>query len=596
MLVNSKVLYRIEPFYFNDDYNGIQLQDGFRLYHFNKQFYYQYIQQLFFVENQNGKTIAKTYITDWNQVSKITFKNRLDNNEMTSFPGKKCEYRYYVNYDENNTGKIQRCIYFKIENIQIIASMSHVGMVVYEFSIERMTESKKMNDESTFQEVEMELTPQNYEWAVYALRSIHQVKKNAIQLQVENKENKEQRAAYFKAKNFHLPEPEKIPYIFKPFDWCELTNAIISKFFKEPYGFAESQKPGRYALMYTGAMISQQDENDKKELVNHLFKISRGYKHTYYKHADLEDVIQPFDNVWWYFSDEGASSFVLEMNDQAAMSFFESQYTSKWSTNYFYMYILVLIQKFSFIYYTIKTNERLENSILYKDGTHKIEEIELELLETRKLYQTILKFQIQAYHEQISQLTHYNLLYTQLFQKLHIPELRNELTKKLETFSRVIESIATEKLTHEKQKQEAEAALIFEQKQEQIRLEEKDREERKEQVEKQNKVIQTITYILLPATLTTGILGMNIPFIAQSKNILFLPVIFAVIACTALMSMLINKIEWITSKMVLVVSSIILIICLFLALEDYKQTEKVEEKVLFEELCEKVEGCSYVEG
>ena len=143
MLVDSKVLYRIEPFYFHDDYNGIQLQDGFRLYHFNKQLYYQYIQQLFFVENQNEKAIAKTFITDWNQVSQITFENSLDNNEITSFPGKKCVYRYYVNYEENDK-KIKRCIYFKIENVQVIASMSHVGMVVYEFMIERITESKKM--------------------------------------------------------------------------------------------------------------------------------------------------------------------------------------------------------------------------------------------------------------------------------------------------------------------------------------------------------------------------------------------------------------------------------------------------------------------
>ena len=183
-----------------------------------------------------------------------------------------------------------------------------------------------------------------------------------------------------------------------------------------------------------------------------------------------------------------------------------------------------------------------------------------------------------------------------MFQKLHIPELRNELTNKLETFSRVIESIATAKLTHEKQKQEAEAKLIFEQKQEQIRLEEQVREERKEQIEKQNKVIQTITYILLPATLTTGILGMNIPFIAESKNILFLPIIFGVITFTALMAMLINKIEErITAKAVLALFSIIFIICLFLAVEEYQQPEHVEEKVPFEELCEKNEGCSYVE-
>ena len=88
---------------------------------------------------------------------------------------------------------------------------------------------------------------------------------------------------------------------------------------------------------------------------------------------------------------------------------------------------------------------------------------------------------------------------------------------------------------------------------------------------------------------------MNIPFIAESKNILFFPVIFAVIACTAAMSMLINKFEHITSKIVLVVSSIILFFCLFLAVEDYKQTEKVQQKVPFEELCEKIEGCTYVE-
>ena len=77
-------------------------------------------------------------------------------------------------------------------------------------------------------------------------------------MKIRKTKNKELRI--FKAKNFNLPEPENIPYLFKPFDWCELTNAIISKLFKEAYGFTESQKPGRYALMYTGAMISQPDE------------------------------------------------------------------------------------------------------------------------------------------------------------------------------------------------------------------------------------------------------------------------------------------------------------------------------------------------
>lgn len=580
MLVDSKVLYRIEPFYFHDEYDGIRLQEGFRLYHFNKQLYYQYIQQLFFVENQNEKAIAKTYINDWNQVSHIKFENSLDNNVVTSFPDKKSVYRYYVNYEDNDEKKRRRCIYFKINNVQVIATMSHVGMVVYEFIIDHITEFQKINHES-LQEVELELTPQNYEWAVYALRSIQHVSKKALELQVENKENKEQRAAYFKEQNFHLPEPENIPYLFKPFDWCELTNAIISKIFKEAYGFTEGQKPGRYALMYTGAIISEPNLGYKDDLANHLFKISRGYKHTYYKKVNYEGVIKPFDNVWWYFSDEGASSFVLEIkDDKAAMEFFESQYTSKWSTNYFYMYLLALIQKFSFIYFTIKTNERLENSILYKEGTYKIEELENELQETRKLYQTILKFQIQAYYEQISQHTHYNELYIQLLKGLRIPELVDELKQKLETFSQVIESITSEKLSYEKEKQGKDAKQIAEQK--------------KEQLEKQNKVVQTITYFLLPATLTTGILGMNIPFIAESKDMLFFPVLFAVIIITAAMSLLINKLDRITSKFVLVVSSIIFLICLFLAMNAYNQKEQVEQKVSFEELCEKIDGCSYI--
>jgi uncharacterized membrane protein len=87
---------------------------------------------------------------------------------------------------------------------------------------------------------------------------------------------------------------------------------------------------------------------------------------------------------------------------------------------------------------------------------------------------------------------------------------------------------------------------------------------------------------------------MNIPFIAESKNILFLPAFLAVIVCTAAMSMLINKFENIKAKFVLVVSVILFILFLLLTVEDYKKTEEVQQNVLFEELCQQIEGCTNI--
>lgn len=537
MPVESKVLYRIEPFYFYDDYEKIQTPAGFRTYQIksHKQTYYHFIHQLFFSENQAEKAIAKTYISDWNQMSKIIFANRLDENAITSFPDKKFIYRYLVNFEEAGGEKKKRCIYFKIKNVQVIATMSHVGMVVYEFSIDRITEFQ-----GNGKEVEIGVIPQDYEWAVYALRSIHQVSKNALMLQMENKEYIEARKAYFQAGNLDLPEPEGEKYLFKPFDWCDLTNAVVSQFFEQAQGFAVKNEPGNYALMYTGAIISHPDRYNKVDLANHLFKISRGYKQTYYKRVDESGVIKPFDNVWWYFSDEGASCFVLEVDDQAAMDFFNQHYTSKWATNFYYMYLLALIQKFSFMYYTIKTNELLEHSILFRDEKYSIGEIEEELSETRKLYNRILKFHMLASHDHVSQLTHYNELYTQLRESLRIPQFMDELKEKLDTFSQVIESIATEKIAHEK--------------------------------EKQNSVIQTITYILLPATLTTGIMGMNIPFIVDSKNILTLPIFLAVVVLTIAMSLVINKIKinrWVTI-ILLAILLILFVLSTFHTIEIYQ--------------------------
>lgn len=604
--VNSKVVYRIEPFYFNDDYEQITQQKGFKIDSFSKDKFYEYMKDLLYTKEETNQSIAKTYITISNDHKEIQFENSLDGT-FTPLPHQQSFYRHDLNYEVTKTKeKVKRRIIFKIKHIRAVAAASHIGMLVYELHIERILQyplSTEFEQDEVINDAKGEqlpLTPETYEWAVYALRNMHQKKKSLI-LETTTKEHQELLANYHAEKQaakkneepFNRSKPAK--FLYRSFDWIDFTNGVIATLFKDTASFAENKRPGNYALMYVGAIISDVRAEDEQSVANNLFKISRGYKHTYYNQIKKEDVIRPFDNVWWYFSDEGASSFVLEIEDKAAMDFFDTQYTSKWETNYFYMYMLVLIQKFSAIYYTMKTTERLKQSILYERQEHTGEQLEKELEQTRHLYHTILKFQIQSYHEQISPLTHYNELYRQLLQNLRIPQVMKELQEKLGTFHEVIESIATEKLTQEKEKQEKEADLRYQKRQEEQLKERKEREklaeEKKLQADKQNMVIQTITYLFLPATLATGILGMNIPLIAESKNTLFWAVFFGVIALTAGATWVLQERKFKASyKLILAISFILCVISLAAYVGNMPKNEN-PQKVKAEQTCEKDDQC-----
>ncbi|WP_394186766.1 CorA family divalent cation transporter [Metabacillus halosaccharovorans] len=557
----SLISYRIEPFYFDRDFSEIKNITGFRPLSFTKEMFYNHIDKLMFLKENDpsyGNQIGKSFQINWNQHNKIIYYDSYQKKEVT-FPIEQAEYHYLVNGKKDSP--VQRYIRFRINNIQLLISEMQVGFLVYDINI------MELYDVNNGQKETLSLDLENHEWALYYLRKLQIANKGYLLATIKDNEAVNRRKEYFirrkdAIKNkqpFTEEEPDNPTLVQVPIKWTDLTNGLLKEM-GEVHSFTNQKKVGQHALLYTSAYIEPSLESEiEKEtskdfglmVANKAYKISHGYRDTYFKDIKIEDIIRPFDNIMWSFSSEGVCNLVYTLPNEQTMKFFDETFKTVRVTNYYYMYVLALFQRYSLLYYTIKSSDLLFQSSVYLGEELSKEKRDDELKRTRHFYGKTLKFTIHGYYEQVSYHSHYNEIYEELIKALRIGELQQELSPKTEAFHQVIES------------------LVYEQ-------DVKENELKKIDQEKQNNIFQTITFILLPASLTTGILGMNIPFIANSNDFFFGYAFCGVALITALLSLYTKKMKSDSTKAIIIISAVLLSLIILLDIK-YDLPNQVED-------------------
>jgi hypothetical protein len=569
LIEDASISYRIEPFYFEKGFSEIHNPIGFRPLTFTKEMFYDHIDNLMFLKEKDSSynnQIGKSFQIDWNKSDKILYHDSYLKKDVP-FPAKETEYEYLVDGKKNSD--IQKYIRFKIENVHLLVSEMKVGFLVYDIKIIELYEVKNGVKESLTQSVE------NYEWAMYYLRKLQIANKGYLVAAIQDPEQVILRKEFYMRRDAALrnnesfteeepAEPNLVPVKVK---WTDLTNGLL-KSLGEVHSFTNQKKVGHHALLYTSAFIQPPEEieatdvtrkNFELMIANKVYKISHGYRETYYKDVKVDDILRPFDNIMWSLSSEGVSNIVYTLDNEQAMKFFNDTFKTKRETNYYFMYILGLLQKYSLLYFTIRSTQVLYQSSIYSGAELTKEERDKELKRTREFYSETLKFTVHGYYEQVSYHSHYNEIYVQLIKALRIPEMQQELSPKAEAFHQVIES------------------LVFEQ-------EMKEKESAKEEKEKQNNIFQTITFFLLPASIATGILGMNVPLITKSNNFYLGYVAIGVTLLTTLLLIFLNKNKSISARTIAVASAVFLSIIIMLDIRyDFPNQEEETEQIKIEE-------------
>ena len=569
LIEDSSITYRIEPFYFEKGFSEIHNPIGFRPLTFTKEMFYDHIDNLMFLKEKDPSfhnQIGKSFQIDWNLSDKILYHDSYQKKDVP-LPFKETEYEYLVEGKKNSP--LQKYIRFKIENVHLLVSEMKVGFLVYDLKVIELYEIKNGEKESLTQTVE------NYEWAMYYLRKLQIANKGFLVAAIQDPEQVLRRKEYFIRRdaaiqnNEHFTEEEPAEPTLVPIKvkWTDLTNGLLKEL-GEVHSFTNQKKVGHHALLYTSTFIQPPEEIDATAgtrknfelmIANKVYKISHGYRETYYKDVKVEDILRPFDNIMWNFSSEGASNIVYTLDDEQAMKFFDGSFKTKRETNFYFLYVLGLLQKYSLLYFTIRSTDILFQSSVYSGEELNKEERDKELKRTRDFYAETLKFTVHGYYEQVSYHSHYNEIYVQLIKALRIPEMQQELSPKAEAFHQVIES------------------LVYEQ-------EMKEKESAREEQEKQNNIFQTITFFLLPASIATGILGMNVPLITNSNNFYLGYVVFGVTLLTILLLILLNKNKSISARTIAVASAVFLSIIILLDIKyDFPKQDEETEQIKIEE-------------
>ncbi|PGW74484.1 CorA family divalent cation transporter [Bacillus thuringiensis] len=585
----SSISYRIEPFYFKKDFSKINSLNGFKPLSFTKDMFYNHINQLMFLKESDPaykNQIGKSFLLDWETKDPIKYFNSYLKEEKL-FPLRGTEYEYLVREfkdEQTKESKLKKYIRFKIENVQLLISEMQVGFLVYDLKVLELYDVEKGEKKIYPQTLE------NYDWVMYYLRKMQHAKKGKLRafirdpedIKQQNNYNKRKEAAFKNGRSFTEEKPDKQGEFSIPVKWTDLVTGLLNQI-GDVYSFTNQKQVGHHSLLYSSAFIKTPDylnqsnethelsltrENYELAVANKVYKVSHGYRETYYKECTTEDVLRTFDNIMWSLSAEGVSNIVYSVPNKQAMKFFDESFKRKQETNYYYMYVLALMQKYSLLYYSMRTADILFQSSVYIGQELSREERDEELQRTRSFHAKTLKFTIHGYYEQVSYHSHYNDLYENLIKSLRIPELQQELSPKMTAFTQVIETLVHEQNIKEKEEIKEAAKILH--------------NEEKRTQEKQNNIIQTITYFLLPATLTTGILGMNIPFIDHSQDIYLVYAILLVTLFTASLSVSLNKeIKGIPAKTVIVAAIILLVLTYTLdqAFNKPKQIEKKTEQV-----------------
>ncbi|QHS23352.1 hypothetical protein GWK91_10485 [Virgibacillus sp. MSP4-1] len=293
---------------------------------------------------------------------------------------------------------------------------------------------------------------------------------------------------YFKHNEMYFYDKKsKDEWMQKPVDFQQISEWLTADISVDAF-FDQHSSKLNHSLIYTAAYMEKPEADVDQQMLKYIFYLRKSYKHSYLpakQELDLEmneDVYQPFENSYWGVANEGIVNLSYETGHPATDLFFQRDFFQKLESTYFYLYILLLYQKYSLLHMSVKAGE-IRQELEGKEYAEKLKVMNQYKFE-------IVDFTVRGFYQQVSYITHHSEFYDKIKKRLGIPELHEELKSEVDALTSFIEAVAS----NEQQTRE---------------------ESERKKSERTNFFIQLATLLFLPITTVTGFFGMNIPLISE---------------------------------------------------------------------------------
>ena len=181
-------------------------------------------------------------------------------------------------------------------------------------------------------------------------------------------------------------------------------------------------------------------EEIRRYLTQLGFMLSNGFSQRYLMPEDAErHAIRPFANVLWTASSFGTGQYVVYSDD--SKSFFEDILPDRMFSDYFLIYIILLYQHYSILYYS----EQLELSF-----PSELKQIKLNTLNS--FSERINLFLIKSVYASVSHLEQHNAVYRYLSKTLRINDNIRDLTVGLDSLGKLIRNRSNDEDTAREKK------------------------------------------------------------------------------------------------------------------------------------------------
>lgn len=224
------------------------------------------------------------------------------------------------------------------------------------------------------------------------------------------------------------------------------------------------------AILFTYASFgSRTAEEDLENKYSLIFHITNGYKDSYHFSSEVKsDIKRPFDNAFWYATQEGAAYLSWPVADNKEV--FDSLIPSKVRTDYFALYLKVLYQSFSLLVYA----EKIQAEISAVNGKYLTEPLDKRITE---LFGEINLFLTKSMATSVSHIHHQSEFYVYLKNQLRVHDDVKSVTSGLNALD----------ILQREQRQREESKRVQEAWQEEQRRDREAQEERAKREEREKK-------------------------------------------------------------------------------------------------------------
>lgn len=214
---------------------------------------------------------------------------------------------------------------------------------------------------------------------------------------------------------------------------------IVTYFESDAKPALVASKPS-FALVYTGVSLDKSFRgyhDFSQRLMKILFELRRAFKETY-KPAPIEydpdshpELLQLFANSYWGIAHEGLANVIHLVDDEKANIYFKDNYPYGLKQVYYYLYMLVLHQRYALLYLSIQA-AKIPPAIEDKPSLDETREQESLLMDLRK---KMAFYVLRTAFRQVSNNSHHNRLYEKIRECLGIESLMEEIRWELQAIS-----------------------------------------------------------------------------------------------------------------------------------------------------------------